>query len=138
LKVKKNQFQTGSDDGFGQAMPVPDGLDTSLPLEYIVRWAPSDDLASADVALELVIGQAVIGTVLDGGNPEVTLEEVTTTILNSADEIYENRYTFSIPDSLPDDGLFFVLQRRALTNANDTYTGNIYIVNVELKGTFWH
>ena len=139
LKVKKNEFQDGSIDGFGQAIPVLSGLDTSLPLTYVVRWAPNSDEASGDVALDFVYGQAVVGTILDGTNTETTITDVTTTVLNSSDEIYESRYEFSVPDSLPEQGLFFVLRRDANGGATgDNYGGDIYIVNVELLGTFWH
>jgi len=139
LKVKKNELQDGSIDGFGQAIAIPDGLDTSLPLKYVVRWAPSSDENAGDVALDFVYGQAQVGTVLDGNNIETTITDITTTTANTEDQIYETEYLFSIPDSLPEDGLFIVLRRDANGGATgDDYGGDVYIVNVELLGTFWH
>jgi hypothetical protein len=136
-----NLFANNASDGFGQAFGVPEGLDTSLPLIYIVRWAPTSNAASGVVALDLSVGQAQIGTVLDGTNAETTFTELTTTTLNTANQIYEDRFVFSISESLPEEGVFFVLQRQASGGTGptgDTYGGNIKIVNTELFGQFWH
>ena len=139
LKLKKNKFENGKIDGFGQAFAVPEGLDTSRPLTFIIRWAPSTDVAAGDVALDFVYGQAQLGTVLDGTNTENISTDITTTTLNTANLIYATTFTFSIPTSLATSGVFMVLKRDAVAGATgDTYAGNIYVVNIEMDGYFWH
>jgi len=139
LKVKKNKFEEGDEDGFGLIFAVPTGLDTSMPLRFVIRWAPNSDEAAGDVALDFVYGQALIGTVLDGTNTEVIDTDVTTTTLNTADQIYETEFVFSIPESLPESAVFIVLKRDADGGATgDTYAGDTYAVNVEVNGTFWN
>jgi len=95
--------------------------------------------AAGDVALDFVYGQAAIGTVLDGTNTEYIITDITTTTINTADQIYETSFTFSIPESLAGSGVFMALKRDAdggLTG--DTYAGHVYVINVEMIGTFWH
>ena len=135
----QKQFEDEKIDGFGQAFAVPEELDTSMPLTYIVRWAPNSNETSGDVALDFVYGQAAIGTILNGTNTEIVITDVTTTTINSANQIYETRFHFSIPESQPGSGVFIVLKRDAAIGATgDTYGGDIYAINVELSGYFWH
>jgi hypothetical protein len=141
LNAQGNQFSNNVSDGFGQAFGVPGGLDTSMPLKYIVRWAPNDDAPSADVVLDLVFGQAQLGLELNGSNTETTISQTTTTTANTGDIIYATEFEFSISSSLPTSGVFFMLQRQATGGTGptgDTYNGHIYIVNTELFGWFWH
>lgn len=136
-----NEFTNNASDGFGQAFGVPADLDTSLPLTYVVRWAPSDNAPSGDVVLDFTYGEAILGLVLDGTNTETTVSGLITTTSSTANEIYSTEFEFSIPNSLPKSGVFFMLQRQASGNTGptgDTYKGNIYIVNVELFGWHWN
>lgn len=117
------------------------GIDTSLPLTFTVRWCPSTDVASGDVALDFAYGTAVVGTVLDGNNTEVFATDITTTTANTANLIYETTYQFYVPNVVPEDGIFMAFQRQAaggIGPTGDTYSGNIYIVNIELDAHFWH
>ena len=140
LNATANQFANNASDGFGQLITIPYGLDTSIPLEYIVRWAPTTNVASGIVALDFTYGIGKVGVVLNGGNPETTDTQPITTTLNTANQIYETSFLLSIPTAVPENGLFMVLQRQAAGGTGptgDTYGGNIYIVNLELFGTFW-
>ena len=136
-----NKFSNNASDGFGQIVSIPEGLDTSLPLHYTVRWAPSTDTASGDVVLDLICGIVQVGTVLDGTNAEATVSGLITTTVNTAEQVYETTLSFSVPAAIPEDDIVFMLQRQASGGTGptgDTYGGNIYIVSVDLSGTFWH
>jgi len=139
--VTDNEFANGTTDGFGQTVAIPEGLDTSLPLEFKTRWAPTTDVASGDVVLDLTYGTIKVGTVLNGANTEQEKSDSVTTTANTAEQVYESTIQFSIPDAILGDTIVLALRRQAAGSpgpTGDTYNGNIYIVSVLLQGYFWH
>jgi len=141
FSVSDNEFANGTTDGFGQMVAVPEGLDTSLPLEFTVRWAPTTDAASGDVVLDLKYGIIKVGTVLDGTNAELTASDLVTTTLNTAEQVYESTISFYTPTAVLGDTIALALIRQAAGSpgpTGDTYNGNIYVISVLLQGYFWH
>ncbi|KKK44640.1 hypothetical protein LCGC14_3166790, partial [marine sediment metagenome] len=71
-----NRFNNNALDGFGAIEALPEGLDTSRPVELVVNWIPKVATAG-DVEFEVNVAQLAIGDVLDGSVADVNTAVVT-------------------------------------------------------------
>lgn len=131
-----NNFQNGANDGVGQILKIPDGLDTSRPLVYTVGWTPLSS-GAGDVELEVTHSIAAPGDILDGSIAD-TVAATVTSISAQDDELQESEFELSVPTAVPGNVLAVALRRDATAgNLDDTYASNVRIVFIRLEGYFW-
>lgn len=135
--VTNNQLPDGDASGVGDIIIIPEGIDTSLSIQYEVLWAPVTG-ATGDVELALKRSLFKVGSVLDGSNPETDLFDVTTISSGVADKTYRTTFSFIEPTAVPGDMLALAIGRNANAgNADDTLSSDIYIVSVRASARFW-
>lgn len=132
-----NSFENNAEDAIGDFIIVPDGMDTSMPIEYDVFWHPNTT-ATGDVEIELIRSSVSLGDVLDGTLAETRTGTVTTISTASNKALFKTTISFTAPDLVPGEFVSIAIVRDATgTNADDTYTGSISIVQIRATATFW-
>lgn len=132
-----NRFNDGALDGFGIALSVPDGIDTSRPLQCRVLFRCANNSAG-DVQFELLTTRVQEGDTVNGALPEVNGTGITTIGAGTQDQAYLKTLEADISDFTADDFIVLALRRDARgSNPADTYAGNIEIMFIEALGSFW-
>jgi hypothetical protein len=132
-----NEFRNNANDGFILKSTLPEGIDTSIPLQIIVDWFPTT-AGVGDVELEIET-LATNGTfVYDGtavANPNLP---VITSLNNQENENQTSLFLVDISSYLPGNILYVSLFRDATTgNLDDTLSGNIKIADYKIIGYQW-
>ena len=132
-----NRFNNNALDGFGAIEALPEGLDTSRPVELVVNWIPKVATAG-DVELEINVAQLAIGDVLDGSVGDVNTAVVTAVGAAQTNILRQTVIAFSIVDLLPSEFFAFSLFRDATGgNPQDTLAGAIDVASIQLRAIFW-
>jgi len=139
ISLVDNSFNNGARDGFCYVYQVPNGLDTSRPIEVELSWCPSTG-GSGAVELELYVTRKRPGeNYLDGSGVETTQQKI---ILLPGGEQGVGRVTsfeILIPDLDVGEELFFQIERDATGgNPDDTYSGNVVVIALRGFAIFWH
>lgn len=130
-----NEFNNGANDGLILRGVVPEGLDTSIPVQLIIDWYPKGT-GSGDVKLQLETLTTNTGFVYDGTAPVNTATPQITSIDNQEEELHQSTFLVSPFNSTPGDKIYGSLFRDA-SDAQDTYAANIVIVDYNVIGYFW-
>lgn len=146
LTPAENRFADNSVDGFGMILPVPAGIDTSMPLSMEVCWVPRGTTTSNDVELELswrimkagtaglADGDLVDGTLTDDASSSV----VESMVAGDSDRLIRTTFSANFPEAIPGDFIAWRLYRDATAgNADDTHADNIDIASIQIFGYFW-
>lgn len=132
-----NEFANGKVDGMILSGIVPEGLDTSIPLQLHVSWYVTNDTAG-DIELEVELIPIVEGFVFDGTATPVALAPIVHSVVNDQEAVHTSVFKTLVQNSLPGQQVFTSLFRDATAgNTDDTFVGNIVITNVVLVGYFW-
>lgn len=135
LQYTLNRFRVVAGTyGKGILFNVPDGLDTSKPLTFTYRFAPTSDEVSGDVDFDLYRSIIKEGDVLDGTATETLITEATTIGTSTAEQVYEVSFSFTEPALIPGDQVVLSIKR---TGSTDTYDGEVYMISAEGDGKFW-
>jgi len=130
-----NVFADAALDGIAGIYEIPKGIDTSRPLELVMDWI-SKSPGSGDVELETIEAPMQQGDTLNSSLPEVQQSQIIAA--SGTNVLVENVFNFDISDLVPGDLLAFSIFRDAqVGNLDDTMAGNINIVALDLRGTFW-
>ena len=137
LSVNNNARGNNARDGSGSIFRIPEGLDTSLPIEFRIKWAP-DTAVAGNVEHEVYLGRLFDGLTLDGTNVEDVVRVIAAVAIATQDDIYTDEFEFDIPEALTTDAYIWSHVRDATGgNPDDTLGGAIYIVHATLTGYFW-
>lgn len=132
-----NRFVDNTLDGFGYIFTVPRGLDTSRPIQIDVTYKPANN-ATGDFELELNFLKIQVGDTIDGSAADTNVSVIDTIPVNTQNVLRQVSLSFSVPDAVPGDFIAFSLFRDANAgNPDDTFAGNIDIVQVRGLATFW-
>ena len=133
-----NEFNNGAEDGFILSGVVPDGLDTSIPVQVIIDWYPNTN-GAGDVELELEVVVANDNFVYDGTATPVAATPVITTIAaNSLEEKQRSTFVLDVSAALPQQRVYGSMFRDASGgNPDDTLSGSIVITDWQVLGYFW-
>lgn len=132
-----NEFNDNASDGFILSGVVPEGLDTSIPIQVIVDWyANTTSVGNVELELETVnVGEAFV---YDGSAAKVSQTPVVTPIDNQQYELQRSTFLVDASGSLPQDRIYGSLFRDAtIGNADDTLAGSIVVTNYQVLGYFW-
>ncbi|MCI5058221.1 MAG: hypothetical protein MRY83_19075 [Flavobacteriales bacterium] len=129
-----NNFQSSSEDGFGQIVEIKDLIDTSRNLTYTVGWLPSNN-ATGNVILYFRIVLFNEGDIIAGSLSEIELQK-TVSISGQQDELQITDFSFKIPEARENQYAAISLLRDG-PDAADTYTGNMEVVFTKLEGKAW-
>lgn len=131
-----NSFQNGAVDGNAGLVQIPGGLDTSRPLRFSVQWKVDDNNAG-DVELQLYTARIRVGDILDQSIPHVEQTEIFS-VSGQGQEVNQTEFYIDVSDFLPNDTLAIAYRRDATNgNLNDTYAGDLQLVQTLLFGRFW-
>ena len=132
-----NEFVNGASDGFILSGIVPEGLDSSIPLQVIIDWFPLTDNAG-DVELEFETVAATDGFVYDGTTVPNAATPVITSVSGQDNELQRSTFLVDGSGALPGDKIYGSLFRDASSgNTDDTLVGNIAITGYQVIGYFW-
>lgn len=131
VNVTGNGFNNGASDGFAGFVTIPEGLDTSQPIEFEALWFPEDG-GSGDVDFEFYHSDVNVNDIMDGTNAE-TLIAQGEAAPGVAMQLVKTVFSFVGSELLPGGLLFFALTRPA----GDPYAGNVTIASVRATGVFW-
>lgn len=134
--VVDNQFSDTAVDAIGMVVPIPDGLDTSLPVSVRVAWAPLNNAAGF---VEWHVGYTVFyaGDLLNNSLPE-SLVTVVTAAPGTQHQVAISTLEFTIPTALPGGFIAVRLYRDGTPgNADDTYAEHVYVASLQMNGYFW-
>jgi hypothetical protein len=131
-----NVFSSNALDGRMGKVAIPEGLDTSKPVEFTIAWKPSD-AGAGNVELEKRHGVLNEGDSVNGSVSDVLQSEVIA-VSGQQDELIFTKFSFFIPDALPGELLVLSYFRDGTAgNLDDTYGGAIERVFTRLTGVFW-
>lgn len=137
LTIVDNVLQNGVVDGNGGVIQVPDWLDTSRPVFLAFKWRPSSN-GAGDVEIETYQVRSMNGNVLNGTLPQDLRTYILPVLAGQRDVQMEEFFEFDLSDLTPDDTLALAYRRDATAgNLNDTFGGNVEIVQVRLIGSRW-
>lgn len=132
-----NEFINGANDGLILRGTLPNGLDTSIPVQVIVDWyAKTDNVGDVELELEVV---SVSGSfVYDGNATKGATVPVVTSV--DTDNLKRQTSTFLVPISTAQiNDLFYgsLFRDASSGNSDDTLVGNIVITDFRVVGYFW-
>ena len=132
-----NSFNDNALDGFGEIIPLPGGIDTSIPIVIEVIWMANGPNAG-NVELEINYASINVGDTLDGTIADTNISEIIAVGAGETD--VTRKTTFSVPVShlVPGELLVFSLFRDALAgNTHDTLAENVEVSSLRAYGYFW-
>lgn len=133
IDAERNDLNNNAVDSVGWTADVAEGIDTSLPVELEIKYA-KDSAGSGNIELEVYITPAVDGDLLTGALTETVITPIVVAVPATADELDSQTISVDINAFKPGTVLAVALKRDATGgNADDTYAGGIYIV--EVRGT---
>ena len=100
-----------------------------------MSWRPSTN-GGGDIVFEFRYRVVSVGDILNGSQPSTVINEVVTLAAGQLDELQETDIDFTIPDAKPGDRIGIAFLRLG-SDAQDTYTGNVEIVDTQLFGSGW-
>lgn len=139
LATTDNTFTSNATDGRGGIIEIPEGLDTSRPLQFEVYWYPTANGSPSPWELEFRYSLIRQGNTVGSGNASTLQTKIVS--IGTSDISIMKKTTFSvIPSSLvPGDFIAFKYYRDATVgNADDTFGGSIVVTKTVWVGTFWH
>lgn len=133
-----NELNDNASDGIILSGVVPEGIDTSIPVQIIIDWYPNTNNAG-DVELEIEVVVADDNFVYDGSaTPIAAMTNITTV---GASEQYQKKrsiFLLDISSSLPEERVYGSLFRDATVgNPDDTLSGTVVITDWQVLGYFW-
>lgn len=135
--VDDNEFVNGASDGIIVSGIIPEGLDTSIPVQVIVDWYVKGT-GAGDIELEFETVKVGDGFVYDG--TATTTAQTPSIVSVDDDNLVKKSSTFlvDISTGLPEERVYGSLFRDAsAANTDDTFAGNLVIARVFLIGYFW-
>lgn len=141
LEYPQNQLTNQSIDGSGGIVKVPDGLNTARDVKITFYFIPSINATAAgrQIELEMDVVEIKTGYTLNGTLPEDHYSKIIP--ITTTDGLKVKKVEFNIDLPNLEAGEFFALSYyRDATNNNpdDTYTGDIRLVAVDMEGVFWN
>lgn len=132
-----NEFSGTANDGLILRGVLPEGFDTSIPIQLVVDWYPKT-VGAGDVELELELANVGDDFVFDGTAAVIASTPVVTSVDNNQYEKQRSIFLVDASNGLPGDTIYGSLFRDATAaNTDDTYAGNIVITNYQVLGYFW-
>jgi len=132
-----NELNNGASDGFILSGKIPEGMDTSIPVQLEVEWYPKGS-GSGDVEIQLETVGATLGFVYDGSAVANASTPSVTTVSNDDEVLHRSVFLVDNSKGLPGDKIYGSVFRNATSgNANDTFDGNIVITGYRVIGYFW-
>ena len=133
-----NGFTGNARDGAGGIVDIPEGLDTSRPVQLDIYWKASANGSPSNVELELDVVPISIGDTIDGALTETSYAKIET--VGTSDANVLKKTSFEIDVSLLKEGEFFALsyfRDGSGGNADDNFSGTVEIIKVDITGYFW-
>jgi len=129
ITTKNNARSSTAKDGSGVVIVLPVGVDTSFPMEVVVRWS-TNNAGVGDVENTVAISKFSTGDILDGLLAEEIDNQITSLNAQSG-EVQLDTHFFDISDSKPGDNIALGSLRDATAgNLDDTFGGNTFIVSM--------
>lgn len=133
LSYTSNEWRNGQTDGKGGYVVIPDGIDTSIPLQFDILWHPLDN-NSGDIDFELLTAQKEIGDLMDTSTEPGSFTTTTVININEDNILKKTSILFLANELIPGEILGFGINR---LGAADDYGANIAIVSIGCTGYFW-
>lgn len=128
-----NLLQDNAVDGFGSSCPFPEWLDHTRPMVCRV-WLDPTGPAVGDVNLTIGLTVARPGDLLDGTLAAV-LESPVESVSNQTNELIVVEAEIDPPEMFDGDMIFLFVARIATAgNLDDTFAGDVEVVEVDLRG----
>lgn len=130
-----NQFNNNATDTTIIIENIPQGMDTSIPLELNFSYYPESG-ATGDIKWEALVYNVANGYVYDGGDTPSVFTKIDS-ITVSAEDI---RRSVIIPldvSDLTDQDAIVVNLRRLANDPEDTLSTNVAMTNFRMKGYRW-
>ena len=134
----RNDFNNNAVDRAGGLFVVPNGLDTSRPIELTFRWAPAG-AQTGNVEWVAIVATTAVGATLDGTAPELTQSKIRSVAAPAQNVVQaEESFDFTLSDLEPGDQVAIVISRDATGgNPNDTLAGAVYLVDIAVSAHIW-
>ncbi len=147
LTPQDNRFADNAVDGVGMILPLPEGLDTSMPMSIEVCWVPRGTTTGNSVEFELswrvmkagtaglADGDLVDGSLVDTGSGSV----IESMVAGDSDRLLRTSFSSVFADAVPGDFIAWRLYRDATAgnSADDTHSDNVDIASIQIFGYFW-
>lgn len=130
-----NEFTAAATDGRGGFIVIPEGLDTSKPLELQFLWVPLST-GLGDVVWEVISHQAEVGDLLGSANIPASTTGIGHITIPSQNMLKQTIVTMPIHQLVPGELLSFGFKRLGQSPI-DTYPGSVAMINVRVVGRFW-
>lgn len=131
-----NEFANGVQDGFGDAISIPIGLDTSKPIVFEMLWYVKGT-NTGNVNLYLTYSTRSLGQPISGAAPETSINKLVNIATDSNTLLQRTAFdTAYVPTLIPGDMLAFGYWRDAVS-ANDTCETSIVILAINAYGYLW-
>lgn len=136
VQIKNNNRSSSAKDGSGVVIALPNGIDTSFPMEVVVRWSTNNN-GVGDVDNSSAICVYSTGDLLDNTLPE-QVKNIITSLNAQTQEVQLDTFVFDISNAKPGDNINIGSLRDASAgNLNDTFGGNTFIVTMGAKFRRW-
>ena len=136
-----NEFQNGAIDGLVSSFVLPDEVDTSFEVDFIVHWYAAATTGTEIVALSLEIGDAPVvdSSKIDGTLGETQYDELIEA-KHTADLLKKTTFSVDLSDRKPGDLIPWSLFRDATgatSPTGDDYSDSIVVVSISAIARFW-
>ena len=130
-----NKLNNNQTSGRGGIVEIPEGMDTSRPLDGEVLFIPLDD-NGGDILFQADTYQTQVGDALTTGNTPESVQAPTTITAGSINKLHKIIVPVNVQNLTPGEILSFGIKRVG-GDVLDTYGGDISIVNLRAIGSFW-
>lgn len=129
-----NALANNAVDGIAAIIEVPEGLDTSRPINLTFNWIPVS--GSGDVEFESHSGPIALGDTLDGALLDTLQSKIVTA--PAAEVLSQDFFDYDVADLVAGEMIAVSLFRDATGgNLDDTLNGAVTLGSIDVHGTFW-
>jgi hypothetical protein len=133
-----NRYINNNVDGRTGIITIPKSLDTSRSIIFNIYWMPDSNGSPSNVELEINIVNIKQGQTISGMASETRKASITTVGTSDINVLKKTAFTINPKDLVDGDFLVISLFRDGTAgNADDTFTGNVDIIKLDMVGYFW-
>jgi hypothetical protein len=137
LGTQNNTYTDNAVDGRGGIVELPEGIDTSRPIQLELLWMPAVATAG-NVEWKTYQGEAKLGDTLNGTLPDNPQAIQTAVGIGNQNVLFRTTFSFYAPTLKAGDFIPLSFFRDAQAgNPNDTLVGSVIMVAFKVTGAFW-
>ena len=129
----RSQFNGGGLESCGTQIIVPEGLDTSRELEFVLDWV-SNGTSTAAMRWDFYVAEVPAGSILNSTTIEQPVVTKNISPTGTAEEVIQTRFAFRLNDLKPGESFGFSLYRNGSADSNGN---NSAVLAMSIEGYFW-